>query len=268
MRNGNWRSYRLPILGLLGMALVTAVFVQSLTAQARGNNLIYLPIVHKAQSTVTSCEIPGQTYGSLAIIPPATTIPMDQHPDMNLSVRGYEPTTAALKLVEHGPSDDVKAPQLDGLFADRRLPTFTNAYQRYRWDWNCNCVTDTQSVWDVTVLGLGVTPGETIHVPVAGYDIGGGYNAQVLYADPQRITLHYALQDDMSGYVIHIEDVCVEPDLLALFNQLNAEGRNRLPTLSNHQPLGVALGSEIKVATRDTGHFLDPRSKNSWWIGH
>lgn len=263
MRIGSKQSRWLLFIFFVCIGVGTAVIIQ--TTQAQNQNQAYLPIVSKP---VISCQIPGQSYGSSPIIPPATNIPMERHPDMNLSVRGYEPTTADLELVAHGPSTDLNAPQLDGLFADRRLPTFTNAYQRYRWDWDCKCVTDTYSVWDTTLLGLGVTPGEIIHVPIAGYDIGGGYNAQVLYADPQRITLHYARQDDLSGYVFHIEDVCVAPDLVALFNKLNAEGRSELPTLYNHQPFGVALGNEIKVATRDSGHFLDPRSRNSWWIGH
>jgi hypothetical protein len=29
----------------------------------------------------------------------------------------------------------------------------------------------------------------------------------------------------------------------------------------------VAVGSEIQVAVRDTGSFMDPRSRNDWWQG-
>ena len=67
--------------------------------------------------------------------------------------------------------------------------------------------------------------------------------------------------------IMHLEDVCIEPDLLAKYNKLHADGRDSLPVLKGRQPFGRALGSEIKVAMRDSGHFLDPRSRNSWWIG-
>lgn len=270
-----WWPRWLLLLLLAGVVWGTAMFFQNQVVQAKPTEVggagrtLYIPLVQKPQVSSASCVIPNQSYASLPIIPPPSTgIPAEEHPDFNLAVRGYEPTNAPLELVTYGPPDDPKAPQLDGLFADRRLPDFTNAYQRYRWDWDCDCITDTQSQWDATVLGLGTTPGETIHVPIAGYDIGGGYNAQVLYASEERITLHYALQDDLSGYVFHIEDVCVDPNLLALYEKLNSEGRNQLPVLANHQPFGVAYGSEIKVATRDTGSFMDPRDGNSWWLDH
>ena len=66
---------------------------------------------------------------------------------------------------------------------------------------------------------------------------------------------------------MHLEDVCIEPDLLAKYNSLHAAGRDSLPVLKGRQPFGRAISGEIKVAMRDSGHFLDPRSRNSWWIG-
>jgi len=38
-----------------------------------------------------------------------------------------------------------------------------------------------------------------------------------------------------------------------------------LPALRNNQALGQALGFEIKVAIRDAGSFMDPRSQKDWW---
>ena len=68
--------------------------------------------------------------------------------------------------------------------------------------------------------------------------------------------------------MVHIEDVAVDPALLDLYNQLNAAGRAKLPALHNGETLGVATGATIKVAIRDSGSFLDPRSRKDWWIGY
>lgn len=253
------RHHRLAFRWFILTALLTAAAGR--LAAGFGGHQTYLPLVQR----VLDCRIPGASYASLAMIPPPTSLPAADHPDMNLAIRGYEPTQAALTLVSYGPATDPNAPQLNTLFADSRLPQFRAAYQRYRWDWSCNCRTDTVSPWDTTVLGMGTAPGEPVHAPDSGYDIGGGYDAVVLYASSERLTLHYARQDDLSGYTIHVEDVCVEPGLLALYEQLNAAGRSELPALRGAQPIGRAAGAEIKVAVRDTGHFLDPRSENDWW---
>jgi hypothetical protein len=121
------------------------------------------------------------------------------------------------------------------------------------------------------LVGLAVTPGETIYTPERNAQIyGGGYVAMVLFAEQQRITLGYTRRDHVAGgYVVHIEDVCIDPKLVALYRaQLDAAGWNdtgRLPALRNNQSLGIALGSEIKVAIRDAGSFMDPRSRKDWW---
>lgn len=259
--SSNQRPAR-PFFFLIAVVLLTALGISHTTTSAGQNSKIYLPFI----TSSVNCDVPGQSYASLPIIPPPIDKPAEVHPELNLGLRGYEPTTAALKLVQLGPVHDPNAPQLDALFTPERLPIFSNAYQRYAWDYSCNCRSDdTSSPWDTTVLGMAVAPGEIIRVPDSGYDVGGGHDVLVLYASEQRITLHYAREDDVNGYVIHIEDVCVEPDLLALYRSLNAAGRQELPALPGRQPLGRALSNEIKVAVRDGGHFLDPRSCNDWW---
>ncbi|MDX1417039.1 MAG: hypothetical protein R3293_22735, partial [Candidatus Promineifilaceae bacterium] len=224
----------------------------------------FFPLIMDSEA---SCEIAGQSYQSLPVTGSSTNPQAANHPDLNIGLRGYELTDAELKLVTLGEVWDRQAPQLPALFADNRVPQFSNAYHRYRWDWDCQCPTDTYSPWDTTLLGMAVTPGEIIHVPDSGYDIGGGYEVMVLYAGKTRITFHIGNSDKLDGYVMHVEDVCIEPDLLAKYNTLHEQGRDRLPVLKGRQPFGRALGSEIKVAMRDNGHFLDPRSRNSWWIG-
>ena len=112
------------------------------------------------------------------------------------------------------------------------------------------------------------TAGETIHLPAAGYDLGGGYGALVLFAEPARLTLKYTRDDNVvEGYTLHLEHVCVDADLLALYRMLNAAGRGELPALRPGQALGRAAGGQIHAAIRDSGSFLDPRSRKDWWQG-
>ncbi len=245
------------LLGLWGMTAAEA--------EARNGKKQYLPaLVGGKQPT---CDLPNTNYHSLTVAGPSLQVDPDRDENLNLSYRGYEKNSAPRKLVVLGAVFDTKAPQFSGLFADRRTPAFTNTYQRYRWDEGCNCRLDTYSTWEATVLGMGVKPGETIYTPDSGYDIGGGYEYLVMYAGASDITLHVGREDDFPGYVIHIDGVCVDPDLTALYRQLHAAGRDELPALHGHQPFGRALGAEIQIAVRDTGSFMDPRSRNDWWQG-
>jgi hypothetical protein len=231
---------------------------QALTPRA------YLPLVARANDP---CVPTGETYGTLAPIDPASG-DMSQHPDVNLAIRGYTPTTAFLGPVDYAGNVDPNAPQLYKLFGDQRTPNFNAAYQVYRWDWTCNCRGGPITKWDVTLLGMQTTPGEIIHLPVAGYDVGSGYGALVLYAEPTRLTLKYTRADNVvAGYTLHLENICVDANLLALYQQLNAAGRSQLPALWPGQPLGRARTTEIDAAIRDTGSFLDPRSRKDWWQG-
>ena len=246
--------------------LILAVLTTRLTygQSSEDEYQLYMPLL---ASPLISCDIPGQSYGKMLVNGPPISPPAEENPDTNLGVCGYAPTTAELELVVLGPVADPKAPQFPALFTDNRVPLFSNAYHRYRNVWGVGCTNDTYSPWDTTLLGMAVAPGEIIQVPDSGYDIGGGYEVMVLYAAENRITFHVGNSDKLDGYVIHVEDVCTEPDLLALYESLNAAGRQELPVLYGRQPFGRALGNEIKVAIRDSGHFLDPRSRNSWWQG-
>jgi hypothetical protein len=210
--------------------------------------------------------IPHASYGTLSVNPPPTDRPAEEHPDLNLVIRGYEPTTAYLGLVDYGGGIDPDAPQLAGLFTDHRVPVFSSAYQVHGWDWDCDCLGPVYTSPEVTMLGMATSPGETIHVPASGYDIGAGYEVLVLYAAPQRITLKYTPEDNVvRGYTLHVENICVDPILLALYGTSNDAGRGQLPALRAGQAFGYALQGEIGVVIRDTGAFLDPRSRKDWW---
>jgi hypothetical protein len=224
----------------------------------------YLPFVSNQPSGCA--PIPGVQYGTLDVNGPPTDRPAELHADLNLALRGYEVTSAYLGLVAYGGTPDPKAPQLYTLFGDQRVPAFTTAYRVYEWNWSCNCRGPLATNYPVTLLGMGVAPGEVIRLPNSGYDIGSGYEALVLYATEERITLKYTRDDNVvSGYTIHIENICVEPSLLALYRAWNDAGRVHLPALRAGQALGRARGGEIGVAIRDNGTFMDPRSRWDWW---
>lgn len=212
--------------------------------------------------------IPGESYGTLPIVGPPTDRPAAQHGDINLALRGYNRTEAPLSLIDMSGPTDSRAPQLAGLFADTRTPTISNVYRANHWDWGSNSPGGPITDFEVTVAGFKVEPGETIHVPEAGYDIGQGYQVLVLYADHERITLKYSGEDSVvNGYTVHIDGVSVEPRLLSLYAQMNAAGRGQLPALRPRQALGRARTNEIQVAIRDTGRFMDPRVRKDWWRG-
>jgi hypothetical protein len=171
--------------------------------------------------------------------------------------------------MSYGSTEDGKAPQFDNLFQDGRLPSFSSAHAVYGWNWSTGAPLPPSEPWDTTLLGMATTPGEVIGTPDSGYDIGGSYDAMVLYATSNRLTLKYTREDNVvAGYTVHLEGVCVEPDLLALYNLMNAAGRGSLPAVRGGQPLGRAAGNQVLVAIRDTGAFMDPRSANDWWAGH
>jgi len=254
-----WRADGQPVQSVSGQGNAAAIrFSDVLTTY------VYLPFIARADV----CQpIPGESYGDFPVNGDPTDPPAEEHPDLNLALCGYELTDAYKGLVDYSGGSDPNAPQLPGLFADNRTATFSAVYQVYGWDWEHNCRGPLISDWDVTLAGLAVTPGETIHVPDSGYTVGG-YEVLVLYATPDRITLKYTPDDHVIwGYTIHVENICVEPSLLALYQSWNAAGRGHLPALRAGQAFGRARGSEIGVVIRDSGAFMDPRSRKDWWQG-
>jgi hypothetical protein len=220
----------------------------------------------KEEQVDPCASIPGESYGTLPVVGPPTDRPAAEHADLNLALRGYSPTEARLGIIDVSGPDDPRSPQLAGLFADKRTPVFKNVYRVNDWDWGRNDRSGPITQWDVTLAGFGVEPGETIHVPESGYEIGRGYQVLVLYATDERITLKYTGEDNVvKGYTIQVENICVEPDLLALYERMNAAGRGELPALRAGQAFGRARGDEIQVAIRDVGSFMDPRVRRGWW---
>lgn len=171
-------------------------------------------------------------------------------------------------LVDYAGEFDPAAPQLYGLFNDNRTPIFAGVYQVYDWDVACNCRGGFKTEFPVALIAMTTSPGEIIRAPRSGYYIGNDFQSFVIYADTERIALNYTREGNpIRGYTIYIEGVLIDTSLLALYQQTNMAGRNELPALQAWQGIGRAKGNELKVAIRDAGAFMDPRSRKDWWRG-
>lgn len=196
--------------------------------------------------------------------------PDSAHGDFKLDLRNYQQTDAVLDFVELGGVGS-DPPQLAAIFADRRQPGFTSVHRVFKWDWECGdhgcATTEFTDKFDVSLAGLATNPGETISIPSTNAEsFDGGFIAAVLYAEPTRLTVAYTRDGTVAnGYSAHLENFCVDPNLVALYRQLNAAGRGELPGLKRGEIVGSAFEHEILVAIRDKGTFMDPRSRGDWW---
>jgi hypothetical protein len=207
------------------------------------------------------------------------------HADKNLALRGYTPTTdpgLRRELVDYGFDDLTAPPQLATLFQPARVPPLIGFYRVADWIWAPSPDPGRRGAplarWPATALGLGTAAGERLHVPASGYDIGGGMEVLVLFADADTVALRYTREDSSgpAGYTLHVDRICTDPELLALYRRLDDPDGPRqvfsppshsypLPNLLAGQPIGAAAGREVVVAIVDTGSFMDPRSCNDWW---
>jgi hypothetical protein len=258
----------LVLLGLIVLAVSGSV--PAAGAVGVGTRL-RLPYVEQTRP----CQATGSSYSLIPVeARQAIDRPVELHPDFNLTVRGWVTNTdpSLRQLVNYGGGADPNAPQLAALFQPARTPGLTSTHRVYDWDWNSNQRGAPISAWPVTLLGMATASGETVHLPGRGPDIYQGvYHALVIYAAPNRITWTYTRYDFITtpqgGYGVHVENVCVDPNLVALYNAAHASGRGSLPALRGGQPFGRASSSEILVSIRDTGSFMDPRSRKDWWQG-
>jgi len=214
----------------------------------------------------------GANFTTVPVTGGGISHPDGDHADLNLAVRGYSPIDVPASLFDKdGPVDD-DPPQLAGIFADYRAPAFGQAYRVNDWNWNCGgsgCRLGPLDHVAATLVTLAAGAGEALGIPHRRSQIyGGGYKALVLYAEPTRITLGYTRDDSVAnGYAVHLEGICVDPNLVALYRSSNAAGRSFLPALREDEILGTAANSAVLVAVRDRGVFFDPRSRLDWWQG-
>lgn len=243
-----------------------------------GKVRVYIPLISRLETpaiTIPVLNCPTTSTRSYELIPvlwPPTDRPDEEHADLNLSRRGYKASSAALAIIDtNGPSDG-DPPQFVGLFLDGRTPVFTSTYKVYDWNWACGgngCPGDPLESPEVSLLGMGTTAEEAISIPSRRAQIyGGEFKVLVLYASEERITLGYTRDDSVApGYAVHIEKICVDPNLLTLYRLANAAGRGELPALRNGEILGTAKGEEILASIRDRGTFMEARSRKDWWQG-
>ncbi|MEW5957946.1 MAG: hypothetical protein AB1801_09500 [Chloroflexota bacterium] len=230
-------------------------------------------------------ECPSTSAAGFDLIPvlaPPTDHPDAAHGDLNVALRGYQLVSESLGLVKFEGPTAPDPPQLSGLFLPNRGPVIKTAYRVNDWIWDAGqchgqvhgCPGRLIDDWQVTMIGLAARPGELLSIPERGADIyPGGYKALVLYAGERQLTLSYTRRDAVSdGYAVHLQGLCVDPNLVALYRAQNDANGWRagglLPALRNDQPIGLTLGDEIKVAIRDKGSFMDPRSGKDWWRGY
>lgn len=271
------RAFSLKVAGfwllllLLAMAGVAQAEPSAPNSTVPPSASLYLPVI--AGTPTDPC--PATSTRSYELIPvdgPPADHPDELHGDLNLALRGYRSVSETLAIIDiNGPADG-DAPQLAGIFADERTPVFTSTHRVYQWEWSCGphgCVSPELTPAAVSLLGLAAGQEEAVTIPDRAPQIyAGGYKALVLYAAEKRITLGYTRQDSVApGYAVHLESLCVDPNLLALYRQANSAGRGELPALREGEPLGAALAGEVRVAVRDRGTFMDPRSRKDWWKG-
>jgi hypothetical protein len=208
--------------------------------------------------------------------------------DKNIAMRSYTLNTdpgLRRELIDYGADDPIAPPQFATLFSPYRVPPFAGFYRVYDWIWlpspDPGYRGNPLTTWPVTAMGLRTTPGEVLHTPWSGYDLGGGMKVIVLYADADSVTLRYTREDSSAppGYLIHVDRICTDPSLLALYRQTDRDPGPRyiyvppaqrpytynLPNMPAGQPFGTARGTEVVIAVTDTGSFMDTRSCNEWW---
>lgn len=244
----------------------------------------YLPFVCNPFTCPESSTRTYQSGVAYQYDPDDPVRPADKHADKNIELRGYSLNTDSGVLADlyDYDQDDEKAPQFARLFDPHRVPTFVNLYRVHEWHWADSPDPGTRGAplddFPVTALGMRTTPGEVLHVPDSGYSIGGNPPMEVLviFADEDTIALRYTREDSSGseGYTLHFDNICTDPNLLALYNELDdpdgpryeyPNSEYQLPNLSAGKPFGVARSRETVLAISDTGGFQDPRSCRDWW---
>ena len=238
--------------------------------------VIAVPTATVRRSLLPIVQIYQPPYRLVDTIPVASA-PIDRpaaiNGDLNLALRGYVATNAVPGLIDIGGPTDEDAPQLAALFSPARQPVVSAVYRVNEWNWDCGtngCRGGAIPYPPVTMIALSARLGEKIYLPSRNAEIyGGGYKALVLYADDRRITLKYTREDSpVWGYMIHLEEIGVDPALVFRYREMNAAGRGQLPALKNGDLVGYAIAPTVKVAVRDTGMFMDPRTRKDWWRGY
>ena len=243
----------------------------------------YLPLIITSEFSCASSST--NTYASGPAFQHDTDNPVRpayNHADKNIELRGYVANTDSnlqRELIDYGSGDPTQPPQLATLFSPNQVPPLAQFYQVHNWNWKPSLDPGTRSTPidkpAVTAVSFTLDPGTSLHAPISGYDIGAGMEVIVLFHDADTVTLHFTREDSAAkGYTVHIDQICTDPNLLALYNTLDNPTGPRynfpsasydLPTLPAGQALGTTGNQDMVVVISDTGAFQDPRSCNEWW---
>ena len=277
-------------IAFLALSSMIVTVVRAELADPDPDAYLYLPVIVKPPESVCPV-VSGNQYSAGTAFQydlDDPVRPASNHADKNLALRGYGLNTdpgLRRELIDYGSDDPNQPPQLATLFNPYRVPNFGGFYWVNNWNWAPSPNPGTRggpiTSPQVTALGLQTTPGEALRVPISGYDIGGGKEVIVLYADEDTVALRYTREDSSgsAGYTVHVDDICTDPNLLALYRALDALDGPRyvykppnqrpyaynLPNLAAGQLIGTARDTDVVVAVVDTGGFQDPRSCNEWW---
>ncbi len=213
--------------------------------------------------TATSLSAPTSTntYELIPLEGERDKRPAPKHADLSLKLREPQPVEAELSLVTVEGGGSNEPPQLSGIVP----PNFVATYTLHDWDWSCDCKKGLiDNPWgNVAIVEIATTPGQPVFIPRRRSDIfQGKYYAVVLYATQDSLTFVYSREGTVANaYSVHYEGLQVDPNLLAQYRE--SEG-NQLPGLTLDTPVGITT-DKLKVAIRDRGTFMDPRSKGDWW---
>ena len=148
---------------------------------------------------------------------------------------------------------------------------------------------DTAIKGDAPVLEIPTEAGTTtVKVPSTGYDIGGGYEAMVVFASSDRVAIHIGRHEYFvgsgqnncnggtcsGGYWIYVKGICVDKQIQQAYDSVKsaqqAAGADKnpiqLPMVRPGQILGKATGTSVIVGVRDNGPFITT-SKPVYWEG-
>ncbi len=229
------------------MACPTATTAKTQLASAQGASLGPLPA---SANSYALMPIEGQREIRLAA----------EHGDLNLKLRDPQPAKLETKLVDiSGAGIDSSAPRLSRVLK----PDIVATYLVHDWNWGCNCKGALIQDGRAVLVGIKTAPGDPIFIPPTPDNIYQGKSyATLLYADEDSLTFVYARTGNVvNGYTVHYLGLQTDPNLLKLFRE--SQGNN-LPGLTLDTPVGLA-GSQLIVAIRDNGTFLDARSRLDWW---
>jgi hypothetical protein len=147
---------------------------------------------------------------------------------------------------------------------------------------------DSRKKGNAPVLAIPTEIEANVKVPTTEYDIGGGYEAMVVFAESDRVTLHIGRHEYFvgskenncnggrcsGGYWIYVKGICVDQKILDAYNnvkriqeQANADKNPiQLPMVKPGHTLGKATGNSVIVGVRDNGPFIST-SKPEYWTG-